>query len=46
MLASLMMVTGLKVFEIYVPWMGDMYWDFAIDAPFKIIEEPADAAMI
>jgi len=45
MLTPLMKVTGLKVFEVIVPWISDNYWDLAINTPFKIIQKPVDVAI-
>jgi len=45
MLTPLMKVTGLKVFEVIVPWISDNYWDPAINTPFKIIQKPVDVAI-
>lgn len=45
MLEPLMTITGLKTFELIVPRISDTYWDFAVDAPFKVIEKPVDTTL-
>ena len=40
MCGPMMVIKGLRVFELIVPWDGGGDWDFAVNAPFTIVKGP------